>query len=300
MVHQRRKYRVLESGKVVPLAHIYFLLAMICIAIIDHDVKRSSSRTVCNARIPGVAFDSVYYADDTIVFSTKPQALNELLKLTEEISECYGLKINKGKCHSLNMQSDASIHVKDNTPIHKAHDATYLGNNLNSKVNLAREVTQRIQDTKRTWTKLTLFWKSSGAGRKWQLMVYDAVIRSKLLYNLETVCLTKSLRKKLDTFHLRGLRKILRVPTTFIDRRYTNARVYELASEIECPENAARRIKLFTEILDEKRVRLAEHILRTVDSDPLRQVTYEPGTATIKHVGKRRVGRPRKLGIQHE
>ena len=37
----------------------------------------------------------------------------------------------------------------------------------------------------------------------------------------------------------------------------------------------------FTEILDDKRVRLGGNILRTVDSDPLRQVTYEPGTATI-------------------
>jgi len=238
-------------------------------------------------------FDSVYYADDTIVFSTKPQALNELLDLIEEISECYGLKINKGKCHAIHMHSNASIYFKDNTPLPKAHDATYLGNNLNYKVNLAREVTQRIQDTK-TWTKLNLFWKNSSAGKKWQLIVYNAVIQSKLLYNLETLCLTKSLRKKLDTFHLRGLRKILKVPTTFVDRRFSNARVYELASETAYPNDPHRKVRPFSEILDEKRVRLAGHILRTADNDPLRQVAYEPGTASIKQVGKRRVGRPRQ------
>ena len=58
------------------------------------------------------------------------------------------------------MQRDASIHFQDGAVLHKAHDATYLGNNLNCKVNLAREVAQRIQDTKRTWQKLNLYWKN--------------------------------------------------------------------------------------------------------------------------------------------
>ena len=45
---------------------------------IDSDVKHNCSAMVMNARIPGVQFDSVYYADDTILFSTQPSALNEL------------------------------------------------------------------------------------------------------------------------------------------------------------------------------------------------------------------------------
>ena len=88
--------------------------------------------------------------------------------------------------------------------------------------------------------------------------------------------------------------KILHVRTTFIDRRYTNARVYELASEIAYHNDASRKVKPFSEILDDKRVRLAGHLLRTVDSDALRQVTYAPGTAAVKQVGKRRAGRPRQ------
>ena len=55
-----------------------------------------------------------------------------------------------------------------------------------------------------------------------------------------------------------------------------------------------RKVKHFSDILDEKREDLAGYILRTADTDPLRQVTYEPGTATLKQIGKRRVGRPRQ------
>lgn len=273
-----------------PLSPYLFLLVMTCV---DHDVQRLCSKNVTNSRIPGVEFDAVFYADDTILFSTKPRALNELLKHMENCSERYGLKINRRKCHTLHMQREASIHFQDNAVLHKAHDATYLGNNLNCKVNLAREGTQRIQDTKRTWQKLNLYWKNSSTGKKWQLIIYDAVIRSKLLYNLETMCLTQSLRKKLDTFHLRGLRKILQVPTTYVDRRYTNARVYELASQIAYPDDPYKSVRPFSAILDEKRTHLAGHILRAANSDPLRQVVYEPNTATVKRIGKRRVGRPR-------
>lgn len=56
-----------------PLSPYLFLLVMTCI---DHDVKRSSSRTVSNARIPGVVFDAVYYADDTYFLQNHKRSMN--------------------------------------------------------------------------------------------------------------------------------------------------------------------------------------------------------------------------------
>lgn len=53
-------------------------------------------------------------------------------------------------------------------------------------------------------------------------------------------------------------------------------------------------LSLFSEIWDEQRARLAQHAFRTAENDPLRQVTYEPGTASAKQTRKRRVGRPRQ------
>ena len=43
----------------------------------------NSSRWVQNGRIPNLDFDMIYYAHDTIIFSTDNRALNELLKLTD-------------------------------------------------------------------------------------------------------------------------------------------------------------------------------------------------------------------------
>lgn len=46
--------------------------------------------------------------------------------------------------------------------------------------------------------------------------------------SLETLHFTQALRKKVDAFHLRGLQKIVKLSTTFVDRRNTIASVYEL------------------------------------------------------------------------
>ena len=94
---------------------------------VDYDVRSRSSGYVTNSRIPGVDFDAVYYADDTILFSTSPRGLNELLKHMEECSGHYGLKLNRAKCHSMNMLRDSNIHFGDGTVLDKTQDATYLG-----------------------------------------------------------------------------------------------------------------------------------------------------------------------------
>ena len=143
------------------------------------------------------------------------------------------------------MNRVANIHFHDGSRLNMAHEATYLGNNLNHTVDLRKEVLQRIQEMKRTWNRHSLFWKDPTTNKKWQLLMYDAVIKSKLLYSLETIHLTQSLRKKVDAFDLRGLRRILKLTTTFIDRRNTNTRVYELASEVAFPNQPTKRINLF-------------------------------------------------------
>ena len=120
------------------------------------------------------------------------------------------------------------------------------------------------------------------------------VILTLLSPSYNTFDLTQSLRKKVDAFHLWGLRRILRLTTTFIDRRNTNTRVYELASEVAFPNQPTKRIKPFSQELDERRVKLAGHILRVQASDPLRQVSYQAGSGDPIQIGKRRAGRPRQ------
>ena len=63
--------------------------------------------------------------------------------------------------------------------------------------------------------RLENFWKHSNTPKRLKLHVYDAVIRSKLLYGLDTANITQSLLKRMDAFQLRGLRQILGIETTW-------------------------------------------------------------------------------------
>ena len=168
---------------------------------------------------------------------------------------------------------------------------------MNHTKDLKREVCQQIQVRKRTWQKFSLFWKDSNTNKKWQLIIYDIAIKSKFLYNLEIIYFTKSLINKLDAFHFRGLRKILNLNTTYTDYRNINVRVYYLASNTVYLNNPHRKIKCFSEELEERRVHLAKHILRADDTDPMQQVSYQPRSTNPLQIGKRREGHPRQQWI---
>ena len=73
-------------------------------------------------------------------------------------------------------------------------------------------------------------WKNNSTSVKARLQVYTQVVRAKLVYGLETCRLTQAGKTKLDTFQLRGLRKILGVKHVYYDRSMKNDKVYEMAS----------------------------------------------------------------------
>ena len=160
-------------------------------------------------------------------------------------------------------------------------------------MNIQLEISNKIHEVRKTWFKLFPYWKATGASKKWKLIVFDAVIRSKLLYGLETVQLTQAMCKKIDAFQLRGLRRILNMSTTFINRANTNANVYEEATKIAYPNaEDKRKVKPFSTYYADKKASLLGHILRASDDDPLRQVSFQPGTAYRVQYEKKRKGKP--------
>ena len=105
---------------------------------------------------------------------------------------------------------------EDGTPLTKEFEAMYLGNEINKTVNIQLEILDKMLEVRRTWFKLKPYWKASGASKKRKLIIYDAIIRSKLLYGLETIHLTQAMSKKLDAFQMHGIRRILQHSSTLV------------------------------------------------------------------------------------
>ena len=117
------------------------------------------------------------------------------------------------------------------------------------------------------------------------MQVYDAIVRSKLLYGLECIQLTPVEQSKLDAFQMSGLRRILKIPPTHIDRTWTNERVYTKARE-----EAGKDIMRFTDMWMKQKLKLLGHLLRATPEDPLHQVVFRDSTKIPRMITRRRAG----------
>ena len=84
------------------------------------------------------------------------------------------------------------------------------------------EVSNIISDCMVVLNKLHVFFYTSDNSIARKIQIYNATIRSKLMYGLETVVMNTVVLNRLDTFQFKGLRKILKPQTTYVNRTYSN------------------------------------------------------------------------------
>lgn len=196
-----------------------------------HDVHERVDRQLTQHRVPGAEFDEVTYADDAICISANTRALNEFVKAIEIEGLRYGMKLNKAKCEVISTHTNANVHFQDGTIIKHVRQATYLGCDVGIETTNREELNKRFANAMVTLEALDMFWRHSDCGIAIKIHVADAVIRSKLLYGMESAELIPSVLKRVETLQLKILRKILRMNTTHTDRENTNERVYEQANQ---------------------------------------------------------------------
>ena len=273
-----------------PLSPHLFLIVM---TVIFEDIHYEIDRYMAAQRVPGTSFDEVVYADDTICIGTDTRKLNIFLKEIEQEGQKYGLKLNKDKCEAVTNRPGANIHYADGTPLTKKAEVKYLGCLLNQKGNTRTELGKRISNAMTTLKKLDLFWIHSSCPIKFKLLVVDAVIRSKVLYGMDTAQLNDTETKKLETFQLKALRKILKLKTTFVNRTNTNEKVYQEANEKLAQINPTNPKKITPFKLAYQKLKMKKLInILTNPGDIADKLTFQRGISTWKYPN-RRVGRPK-------
>ena len=146
------------------------------------------------------------------------------------------------------MNGNCNVRVSDGKLLEKVEDAVYLGGKLAKDAKSHTEITSRIAATMPVLRSLDLFWKQTKCTKKLTINVYNAVVASKLVYGLDTLQFTDKTLNRMNTFQLKGPRKILGMEPTFIDRTQTNALVLERANkEAGVEEGKPPTIKLISE-----------------------------------------------------
>ena len=223
--------------------------------------------------IKGIYFAEILYADDTLIFGDHTASINHLLKEIEQKSTYYNMNLNYRKCINLTCnQKTSSIKNQDASTVPRQRQAVYLGTILSDTIDNKLEIHNRLAMVTRTCGQFKLFWSKANTSTKWKLQVFNAIIKTKFVYNLETIQLTQNEMDKIDAFQIKCIRRVLRIPPTFIDRSQTNQTVRDAASQYNVD------MTRFSETWKMQKLKLFGHIVRARHNDPLRQVLFDYGT----------------------
>ena len=143
-----------------------------------------------------------------------------------------------------------------------------------------------------TMKKLDLFWRHSDCPTHVKVYTADAVLRTKLLYGLESAQLIPSVLKKLETFQLKVLRKILKLDTTYINRTNSNAHVFHRINSLMEEAGRTTRVISFVEAYNKLKWKRAVRITNQ-ENTSIHKVSFDNGKLRRWTHENRRVGRPR-------
>ena len=102
---------------------------------------------------------------------------------------------------------------------------------------------KKLADARHVMQQLKIFWRTTKCTLPWKLRVFEAVVRAKLFYSMETLELTPTQQRQLDTFFYGALRRILKIPPTFIVRHWPNERVLSRARVLTSDPHHPERFK---------------------------------------------------------
>lgn len=217
-----------------PLSPYLFL---VLVTVMFHDVYSEHELNTAIHRPMGIQYDMVLYADGTTCISQNTRALNKLLAAIEIEGQRIGLRLNEDKCEVMYRGTESNIHFRDETPVRRSREVKYLGALLSETGDMKQEIRKRIAEVMIVFNNVHPFMVRCRCSQKWKLIVFNAVIRSKLLYGLDSAQLNDPLLTKINTFCLKGLRKILKMPTTYAEMIGEGWEYYRLTGHRQFDKN---------------------------------------------------------------
>ncbi|XP_018406354.1 PREDICTED: uncharacterized protein LOC108782558 [Cyphomyrmex costatus] len=168
--------------------------------------------------------DDLDYADDIVLLShTHKDAQGRISALQRYAAE-VGLKINTNKTKIMRIGTNISTPISiEGRTIEEVNDFVYLGCVIAKDGGTNIDVSKRINKARQAFFRFNKIWRSSKMYNIHKLRLFNACIKSVLLYGCETWKNTDGLINKLQVFVNKCLRRILRL---FWPNSPTNEEVY--------------------------------------------------------------------------
>ena len=255
-IYRQRRFRVQEEGSTstwkdqssgiaqgCPLSPFLFSILM---TVIIHDVfKALQAENPIPSRSTYINVADIMYADDTMLIHDDPEILQKMLHGVVETGRQYGLEMNWDKVELLRVRGDGRVEGPGGEPVKLAKQAVYLGALVSADGRIGGELNRRIGQASATFSALQRVWKHTRLPRSRKQRIYHACVLPVLLYSLETGCLTKADRQRVDGFHARCLRRIYGIAPAFYSR-ISNAAVMQISGDKPLSESILeRQLKYF-------------------------------------------------------
>ena len=191
------------------------------------------------------------------------------------------------------------VNFPDGAPVTRQEQIKYLGATFTTTLDINSIVRQKLTDASATMGTLQPLSTDNQISTPWKLVVYNAPVRFRVFYTLETLELTPGQQRTLDTLYFRGLRKILKKRSTFIDRYWTHERRLNLANQHQrrVAPNMIKHIS-FSNYYRIRRRKLLGHLLRAPPNNLTRlAILSRENIDRVDTRRKKRVGRPRYIWL---
>ena len=224
----------------------------------------------------------VLYADDTLLVSNHIGNLKALLACIVAEGRRYGLELNWDKTLHMKVRSTEDIITPDGRIIKSVREAVYLGGLVTCDGRASAEVTRRLGEATGIFRALEQVWKHASISTARKVRIYETCVVSKIMYSLESLWLLKAERDRLDAFHHRFLRRILRIAPSYYSR-VTNAIVLQRSGS-----------NLLSEALLHRQQTLYQRIAKLDDSSILKRLVCDNRGLPVSWNSLRSRGRPRQ------
>ena len=233
------------------------------------------ARLKAKTKVQPVLIREMLFADDAAVTSHSEEGIQQLFSQFAHACNEFGLTISikKTKVMGQDVPAQPSIYINQEVP-ENTDNFTYLGSTITSNLSLDKEIDIRIAKASATMSKLSKkVWDNNKLSLKTKIKVYQACVISTLLYSSETWTTYTRQENRLESFHLRCLRRILRITW---EGRITNTSVLEQTDSLSMHL-----------LLCQRRLRWLGHVHRMKDGRIPKDILYCQLAA-----GHRQVGRP--------
>ena len=197
------------------------------------------ARLRTKTKVRHVTIREALFADDAALVTHSEEALQRLIDRFAHACVEFGLTISIKKTEVMGQGTDSppSIHIGSHK-LNAVDRFQYLGSTISSNLSLEPEINSRIAKASAVMSKLhKRVWSNNNLTVNTKMRVYRACVLSTLLYSSETWTTYAAQEKRLNSFHLRCLRRILsirwqdKIPNTVVLERAGLPSIFMLLSQ---------------------------------------------------------------------